>query len=241
LSGLFAERGTDRLCHLRIDTYLIGDEEETARAHLEGGDRRYGPGRALACRNVSRAHRAERTFGDVAEDWLRHGERKRGLKRSTLYDYRRVLDAYLLPAFGDVELQNLTAAMIERWHSGYRRSRTAEKLLIVLRGILNYAVRQSWLADNAATAVEHHPVRYPVDYDLYSREEVDALVRSAASEQDGAIYGQPGDKGRPRPTDSAPSGTQACPRRGGAGRQRGTRPRRRPLLAGDRRDAWHLG
>ena len=137
---------------------------------------------------VGRAHLHERTFRDVAEDWLRHGERKRGLKRSTLYDYRRVLDAYLLPAFGDVELARLTTGAIERWHADYRRSRTAEKLLMVLRGILNYAVRQGWLADNPAKAVEHHPVRYSGDYDLYSREEVEALVRNAASEQDAAIY-----------------------------------------------------
>jgi integrase len=137
---------------------------------------------------VARAHLPERTFRDVAEDWLRHGERKRGLKRSTLYDYRRVLDAYLLPAFGDAELARLTSAAIERWHSEYRRSRTAEKLLMVLRGILNYAVRQGWLVDNPAKAVEHRPVRYSGDYDLYSREEVDALVCSAASDQDAAIY-----------------------------------------------------
>jgi integrase len=99
-----------------------------------------------------------------------------------------VLDAYLLPAFGDVELARLTTGAIERWHSEYRRSRTAEKLLMVLRGILNYAVRRGWLVDNPANAVEHHPVRYSGDYDLYSREEVDALVRGAASEQDAAIY-----------------------------------------------------
>jgi hypothetical protein len=38
------------------------------------------------------------TFADAAESWFEHGERKRNLKRSTLKDYRQVLDAYLLPA-----------------------------------------------------------------------------------------------------------------------------------------------
>jgi hypothetical protein len=38
------------------------------------------------------------TFADAAEAWLRHGERKRNLKRSTVKDYRQALDAYLLPA-----------------------------------------------------------------------------------------------------------------------------------------------
>lgn len=51
---------------------------------------------------TGRAHRPDRTFADVAEDWLRDGELKRGLKRSTLRDYRQVLEAYLLPAFGEL-------------------------------------------------------------------------------------------------------------------------------------------
>jgi hypothetical protein len=38
------------------------------------------------------------TFADAAEAWLSHGERRRNLKRSTLKDYRQVLDAYLLPS-----------------------------------------------------------------------------------------------------------------------------------------------
>jgi len=31
-------------------------------------------------------------------------------------------------------------------------------------------------------------VRYSGDYDFFSREEIDALVRAAASEQDAAVY-----------------------------------------------------
>jgi integrase len=137
---------------------------------------------------IGRAHRPDRTFADVAEDWLRHGERKRGLKRSTLRDYRQVLDAYLLPAFGEVPVASVTSEAIERWHSEFRRSRTAEKVLMVLRAILGYAARRGWIADNAAQSVERHPVRYSGDYDLYSRDEVEALVRAAASEQDAAIF-----------------------------------------------------
>jgi integrase len=137
---------------------------------------------------VGRAQRPDRTFGDVAEDWLRHGERKRGLKRSTLRDYRQVLDAYLLPAFGELQVAAVTSETIERWHSEFRRSRTAEKVLMVLRAILGYAARRGWVAANAAQGVERHPVRYSGDYDLYSPEEVKALVRAASSEQDAAIF-----------------------------------------------------
>lgn len=137
---------------------------------------------------IGRAHSPGRTFGDVAEDWLRHGELKRGLKRSTLRDYRQVLDAYLLPAFGAMPVHEVDAAAVERWHAGFRRSRTAEKVLMVLRAILGYALRRGWVPGNAALDVEKHPVRYSGDYDLYSREEIEALVRHAASEQDAAVY-----------------------------------------------------
>lgn len=132
--------------------------------------------------------RPDRAFAEVAEDWLANGERKRGLKRSTLRDYRQVLDAYLLPAFGEWPVAEITDAAIEAWHSGFRRSRTAEKLLMVLGAILGYAQRRSWVTENPARTVERHPVRYSGDYDLYSCEEVEALIRAAASEQDAAIY-----------------------------------------------------
>lgn len=137
---------------------------------------------------VGRARQPARTFADAAGEWLRHGELKRGLKRSTLLDYRQVLDAYLLPEFGRMGLSQVSTARIERWHSGLRRSRTAEKILMVMRAILGYALRRGWVTENAALGVEKHSVRYSGDYDLYSREEIDALVRHAASEQDAAIY-----------------------------------------------------
>jgi integrase len=137
---------------------------------------------------IGRAHSPRRTFADVAEDWLQHGELKRGLKRSTLRDYRQVLDAYLLPQFGELSIHSVDMEAIERWHAGFRRSRTAEKVLMVLRAVLGHALRRGWVRDNAALAVEKHPVRYSGDYDLYSPVEIEALIRHAASDQDGAIY-----------------------------------------------------
>jgi integrase len=127
-------------------------------------------------------------FMDVAEDWMLHGERKRGLKRGTLRDYRYTLRTHLLPAFGDTEISAITRQDIERWHAGYPRSRTAEKVLVVLGAIMRYAQRRDLIAANPVEKVERHPVRYSGDYDIYSREEIDAIVRAAADEQDAAIF-----------------------------------------------------
>jgi hypothetical protein len=61
------------------------------------------------------------TFAAVAMEWLEHGERKRGLKHSTLTDYRYLLRNHLLPAFGEQPLRAITRQEIERWHAGYER------------------------------------------------------------------------------------------------------------------------
>jgi integrase len=127
-------------------------------------------------------------FMDVAEDWMVHGGRKRGLKPGTLRDYRYTLDGHLLPAFGDQEIAGITPAGIERWHAQYPRSRTAEKVLVVLGAIMRYAQRRELITANPVEKLERHPARYSGDYDIYSREEVDALVRAAADGQDAAIF-----------------------------------------------------
>jgi integrase len=126
-------------------------------------------------------------FMDVAEDWMLHGERKRGLKRGTLRDYRYTLDGHLLPAFGDQDIAAIARQDIARWHARYSRSRTAEKVLVVLGAIMRYAQRRELITTNPVEKLERHPVRYSGDYDIYSREEIDALVRAAGDDQDAAI------------------------------------------------------
>lgn len=144
------------------------------------------------------------TFADAAEAWLRHGERKRGLKRSTLHDYRQSLDAYLLPArqdkdqaatrrysraqFAEVPLRDLSPSVIKAWHDSLPYGRTSEKLLMMVRAILEHARRRDWIERNPAKDIERVPVRYSGDYDFFDRSEIDALVAAAASEQDAAIF-----------------------------------------------------
>jgi len=143
------------------------------------------------------------TFADAAEAWLLHGERKRNLKRSTLADYRLVLDAYLLPApedrrsratvyghapFAATSLRDLKPAQIETWYDRLPYGRTAEKLLTIVRAILRYARSQGWIEQDPTANIEAQPVRYSGDYDFYSVEEINALVGAAETEQEAAIY-----------------------------------------------------
>ena len=115
-------------------------------------------------------------------------QRKRGLKHSTLKDYRYRITSHLLPTFGELQVQVITRRHIERWHAGYERTRTAGKVLMVLGAILRYAQRRELITANPIDGVERHPIRYSGDYDIYSREEIDAIVRHAADDQDAAIY-----------------------------------------------------
>jgi len=143
------------------------------------------------------------TFADAAEAWLEHGERKRNLKRSTLRDYRQVLDAYLLPApvegehaetpygraaFAAIPLRDLRAADVKAWYDRLPYGRTTEKLLMVVRAIFAHGRSRGWIAQDPTASIERQQVRYSGDYDFYSREEIDALVRAATSEQDAAVY-----------------------------------------------------
>jgi integrase len=143
------------------------------------------------------------TFADAAEAWLRHGERKRNLKRSTLYDYRHVLDTYLLAAPADSEpsetrygrapfaltpLREMHPEQVKAWYDELPYGRTAEKLLMVVRAILSHARARGWIEGDPTATVERQQVRYSGDYEFYSREEIDALVRAAASQQDAAVY-----------------------------------------------------
>jgi integrase len=155
-------------------------------------------------RPASRSPRgAPLTFADAAEAWLRHGERKRNLKLSTVKDYRQVLDAYLLPApdgqdrsvtrygraaFASLSLRDLRPSDVKAWSEGLPYGRTAEKLVTIVRAIFGYARSQGWIEDDPTARIDRQAVRYSGDYDFYSREEIDTLVRAAASEQDAAIY-----------------------------------------------------
>jgi integrase len=73
------------------------------------------------------------TFADAAAEYLRHAEHDRGCKPSTLRDYRSTIAAHLLPAFGALAVEDIDAAMIERWRAALPPTlspRTKNKLLI---------------------------------------------------------------------------------------------------------------
>lgn len=122
-------------------------------------------------------------------------DQDRDCKPSTLTDYRSVVRR-LLPQFGDVRLDQITPQRIEAWFSRLgtdrdrrRSNRTRNKSPTILGGILERARKVHRLPSNPARDVDKLRERYGATrFDFYSPEEVAALVRAAASEQDAATY-----------------------------------------------------
>jgi hypothetical protein len=70
-------------------------------------------------------------------------------------------------------------------------NRTKLKIPTVLHGVMKRAKRVWKLPRNPITDVEKPVQTHRTDIDVFSPEDVMALVRAAASEQDAAIYSPP--------------------------------------------------
>ena len=136
------------------------------------------------------------TFADAAAEFMRYAEHDRALKPSTLRGYRSIIDAYLLPAFGDRPVEQITTREIEAWRAGLVEGRsgkaivnaTRNRMLVLLHGIFGRACKVHGLPSNPVSAVERQRVRAGEDIEVLSPEEVMALVRAAGSQQDAALF-----------------------------------------------------
>ncbi len=155
------------------------------------------------------------TFADAAAEFMRYAERDRALKPSTLRGYRSILNAHLLPAFGSQRLEDISSEDVERWYAGLtgaggggrRRVRSdtsgamtsgrapgplsnnsKDRIVTLLHGIFVRACKVHKLPVNPVAGIERRPAKLSGDIEVFSPEEVWALVRAAESEQDGAIF-----------------------------------------------------
>jgi integrase len=132
------------------------------------------------------------TFADAVAEYLRWLEHDRERKPSTLRDYRSIIGAHLLPQFGQMRLEDITTEQVERWSAelsaGPMSNRTRLKILTVLHGVMQRAKRVWKLPRNPVSDVEKPTQKRSSEIEVFSPEEVMALVREADGEQDAAIY-----------------------------------------------------
>jgi integrase len=135
------------------------------------------------------------TFADACGEWL-EWKASRGLKPSTLADYEHMMRR-LKPAMGklvgsDAKLEEISPADLERFRDALlldqASDRTVNKYLGVLSDIFSWAKRRYGLPANPMVDVERRPQRKHGNIDVYSKEEVLALVHAARSEQEGTLY-----------------------------------------------------
>ena len=93
------------------------------------------------------------TFGQWATDWL---ERKQATAKRP--DTLKVhLDVHLVPEFGDMRIDQITSARIERWLSACRKKELSpgyiKRMVNTLKAILNDAIREGHLTENPATKI----------------------------------------------------------------------------------------
>jgi integrase len=130
------------------------------------------------------------TFEQAADEYLRYIEQDRARKPSTVAGYRALVRAQLLPAFGSLPVESITTPMVESWLTGLEVApATRTKAYVLMGGIMKRARKVYGLPFNPVTDVEKPPAPTASgDIEVFSPEEVMALVEAAASEQDAAIY-----------------------------------------------------
>jgi integrase len=112
------------------------------------------------------------TFAEAAAEFLRYDEHDRPIKPSTLTDYRSIVSAHLVPAFGATRVEKVTPEKIERWRATVSSAdgsplsnRTKNKLLVLLHGVFRRAQKVYGLPVNpvagdrapSATLERRHP------------------------------------------------------------------------------------
>lgn len=121
------------------------------------------------------------TFGTYAETWLI----ERPLKPTSRAEYRRLLDAHILPTFRDTPLDVIDVATVKAWHRALGREHAEHPTLMaraygLLRTILNTAWQDDLIKSNPARIRGAGNVRRASRTDLPTPEQVHALADSMA-------------------------------------------------------------
>jgi integrase len=134
------------------------------------------------------------TFGQIAREHLHYVEFVKRRKRSTVNDYRRQMNAVLIPALGeDTPAESIDTEWLERWQEEMlesddppRKPRTINKHVAQVSAIYKRAVKVHKLLTNPALMVERLPEEDSGDLAILEPDEV-LLVASKMGEQDAVL------------------------------------------------------
>ena len=136
--------------------------------------------------------RAVVTFEQACGEYLRYVEFDRQRKRSTVKDYGNVIDHDLLAHFGkDTPVGAIDTGQVDAFKDdllGRVSHRTAQKVLVIMRGVMGRAKRKEWIDSNPCENAEKVSVRRSDDFNVLSVEQVHAVARVAATDQLRAMF-----------------------------------------------------
>jgi integrase len=129
------------------------------------------------------------TVADAATEFLRYIGQDRERKPSTVKGYRWLINAQILPTLAGRPIEDVTAAELEQWLAASTASAaTRRKAAVILHGIFKRAQKLHGLPGNPAAQLELPPLRRNGDVEVFSPEEVWALVRAGSGERDRALF-----------------------------------------------------
>jgi integrase len=134
------------------------------------------------------------TFDEAADGYLHHVERVKGREVATVKDYRLSLARYLRPRWGERAVGSITPAEVATLRDELMASglspRSVVRHLTVAHGVFKHAIRAHGIMRNPASAelVDRPTVAYTGDFDTFDADELAALARAAAEEQDACLY-----------------------------------------------------
>jgi integrase len=152
--------------------------------------------------NVAPSHVA---FGAACDEHLRYLEHDRQRKPSYLRDCRSIVRCYLLPALGEsTPVEEITTSAVddlrEQLLSTPRKRRredveaaplahkTAQKVLVLLGGILGRAKRKGWITTNPCDNAEKVAVKRSDEFNVLDVAQVHAVARAAEDAQLAALF-----------------------------------------------------
>jgi len=127
------------------------------------------------------------TFGQACDEYLRYVKFDCQRKRSTVKDYRGVINHDLRPFLGEnTPVENIDThdvdALKDHLLGRGLSHRTAQKVLVILHGVMARAKRKGWIATNPCANAEKVTVKRSDDFNVLAIEQLHAVAREAASD-----------------------------------------------------------
>lgn len=84
----------------------------------------------------------QRTVKDYLEDWLENVQKDR-LHISSYVKYKKLINSYIVPAFGDIPLQKLTPQRVQKLYADKLKQKLSPKMVSCIHGVLHVALENA--------------------------------------------------------------------------------------------------